>query len=61
MSTKDTFDNSNLDKGIAVFDNTFKVNTMKLLLNRHKQLEVYKKYYNAQAKLIEKVSLKQSN
>jgi len=54
--TKDNFfDNWNLDKGIAVFDNTYKVNTMETI-TKHTQTirSPTAKYYNAQAMLLNK-------
>ena len=54
--TKDNFfDNWNLDKGIAVFDNTYKVNTMETI-TKHTQTirSPTAKYYNAQAMLLDK-------
>ena len=49
------FDNWNLDKGIAVFDNTYKVNTMETI-TKHTQTirSPTAKYYNAQAMLLNK-------
>ena len=54
--TKDNFFNNwNLDKGIAVFDNTFKVNTMETITKQTQTIRSpTAKYYNAQAMLIEK-------
>ena len=54
--TKDNFfDNWNLDKGIAVFDNTYKVNTMESITKQTQTIRSpTAKYYNAQAMLIEK-------
>jgi hypothetical protein len=54
--TKDNFfDNWNLDKGIAVFDNTYKVNNMESI-TKHTQTirSPTSKYYNTQAMLIDK-------
>ena len=54
--TKDNFfDNWNLDKGIAVFDNTYKVNTIETITEYTQTIRSpTSKYYNAQAMLIEK-------
>ena len=54
--TKDNFFNNwNLDKGIAVFDNTFKVNTMETITKQTQTIRSpTAKYYNAQAMLMEK-------
>ena len=54
--TKDNFFNTwNLNKGIAVFDNTFKVNTMETITKQTQTIRSpTSKYYNAQAMLIEK-------
>ena len=54
--TKDNFfDNWNLDKGIAVFDNTYKVNTMETITKQTQTIRSpTAKYYNAQSMLIHK-------
>jgi len=54
--TKDNFfTNHNLDKGIAVFDNTYKVNTMETITKQTQTIRSpTAKYYNAQALLIDK-------
>jgi len=54
--TKDNFfDTWNLDKGIAVFDNTYKVNTMETITKQTQTIRSpTSKYYNTQAMLIEK-------
>ena len=54
--TKDNFfDKWNLDKGIAVFDNTYKVNTIETVTEYTQTIRSpTSKYYNAQAMLIEK-------
>ena len=55
LTKDDFFDNWNLDKGIAVFDNTFKVNTMETITKQTQTIRSpTAKYYNAQAMLIEK-------
>ena len=54
--TKDNFfTNHNLDKGIAVFDNTYKVKTMETITKQTQTIRSpTAKYYNAQAMLIDK-------
>ena len=54
--TKDNFfDNWNLDKGIAVYDNSYKVNTMETITKQTQTIRSpTAKYYNAQAMLIDK-------
>jgi len=54
--TKDNFFTShNLDKGIAVFDNTYKVNTIETITKQTQTIRSpTAKYYNAQAMLMEK-------
>ena len=54
--TKDNFfDNWNLDKGIAVFDNTYKVNTIETVTEYTQTIRSpTSKYYNTQAMLIDK-------
>ena len=54
--TKDNFfDNWNLDKGIAVFDNTYKVNTIETITKQTQTIRSpTAKYYNTQAMLIDK-------
>ncbi len=54
--TKDNFfDNWNLEKGIAVFDNTYKVNTIETITKQTQTIRSpTSKYYNTQAMLIEK-------
>ena len=55
LSKDNFFDNWNLNKGIAVFDNTFKVNTMETITKQTQTIRSpTSKYYNAQAMLIEK-------
>ena len=55
LSKDNFFDNWNLNKGIAVFDNTFKVNTMETITKQTQTIRSpTSKYYNTQAMLIEK-------
>ena len=55
LSKDNFFDNWNLNKGIAVFDNTFKVNTMETITKQTQTIRSpTAKYYNAQAMLIDK-------